>query len=155
MSIAVEIIFCRCNSLDAYFAEWGFGIVLTSMILLSLIFSYQWICAHLPCYTLSLYLTVFTVARSYCRSLDYSYPPGLYVPWTICTVIGLFVPWTIRTLDYSYYFTGRFVPGWEFKNPWTWSVGCSCYVLVRATNCRKTIANVNKLIFFDLCKWTV
>ena len=33
------------------------------------------------------------------RTLDYSYPPGLFVPWTVRTVLGLFVPWTIRTID--------------------------------------------------------
>ena len=38
------------------------------------------------------------------RTLDYSYPPGLFVPWTVCTLLdcsyhGLFVPF----LDDSYH----------------------------------------------------
>jgi len=31
-----------------------------------------------------------------------SYPLGLFVPWTVRTVLGLFVPWTLCTVDYSY-----------------------------------------------------
>jgi len=37
------------------------------------------------------------------RTLDCSYPPGLFIPWTIRTIPGLFIPWMNRTLDYSYH----------------------------------------------------
>jgi len=69
--------------------------------------------------------TIRTLDYSYPRlfvpSMDCSYPPGLFVPWTVRTVLGLFVPWTVQQCSYP----RLFIPSWTVHTmdysyrPWT------------------------------------
>ena len=83
------------------------------------------------------------------HTLDCSYPPGLFIPWTIRTVPGLFVPWTIRTLDCSYqHWTIRTMLRIKDNNPRTWGHTPIMLWMFRLfqTNISLSFANINFLL---------